>query len=433
MIRILRPEVLFKASAAVCTLAAYTVVGLPLKVVGWLFLIGSLFLFRSHSIPRSIRRASHLVLALAVIFSLANIVNLNESWSMPGGATTGYSGFVFLRYFELFLFVLALYVSYRITRSKGADDLVRFYTKLGFIVALYALYVWVAQQHGWWEPPRTRMGTGGQDFLTQAVSFQYAFHRALGPFREPSHLAQWLILPLFLCLVHFDRRTYCSFAVMLGVLLLTGSMLGVGMLASGAGVLLVRKRKAFRKFRLRWLAMAFAVGTIAIYFSGFTLLDTVAERLGLFFEDGVFGTNRAYVWRYVYAEPPPILGFGLGNATIRFGVWRGSDLSASYLSAYLHYLYAGGLVALIMFLWLLIQPFTESRRIHKLTELWVVDLLLAVHGAWVFCYFFHAETLNLSHAAALGMFFAVIDKTRRGQTHPRIFYERSDAARLEAV
>ena len=68
-------------------------------------------------------------------------------------------------------------------------------TAVGVLCAAMALYIYVAQLSGLPEPPRTRMGTGGDQ---QATTFTYAFHRAMGTFQEPGDLASWLVLPLFL-------------------------------------------------------------------------------------------------------------------------------------------------------------------------------------------------------------------------------------------
>lgn len=407
--RPIRPDWLFKASAVAYALAAYAILGVPSKYLGWLFLIGAFFAFRVRAASADIWRVLQFVLTLIVVCAIGNVLNLTESWAMADRATTSYSIFVSLRYLEILAFWVALYVTYRIARTRGTQNLLDFYVKLGLVVASYALYAWVAQQYGLWELPRTRIGTGGQDFLNQSVTFQYGFHRALGSFREPSHLAQWLILPLFACLVRFDRRVYPYFVVMLGAFLLTGSVLGLGMAACGVAVLITRRWRGFRRvIGWRWLISLCLVTFVAAHLSDFSLLDTVSERIAIFFHEGISGTNRSYILEYFSASPPAPLGYGLGNASIRLGEWMGSDLTASHLSAFLHYLYAGGVGALFILVALLAFPFLRALSVPRQKRSGAADILLAVHGAWVFSYFFHAETLDAAHAMALGLFFAVI-------------------------
>ncbi len=243
--------------------------------------------------------------------------------------------------------------------SDRHQEIVDFLVNYGTLMAVVALYCYVAQISGLPDIPRTRLGTDGRP-VTQVV-FTYAFHRALGTFREPVELASWLILPFFLSIYRFNWRT----VVMGSAILLSGSMSGFVAIAAGSaiGFGFIALRRARRKTWLirlpAYLAVGLGLATIpfmllAVSNNGeFSLLGVVLDRLLPLLAGGIEESNRGYVYQYVGAIGVPLLGSGFGNANLLYTSWLNYDVVVGLLSLYLNVLLSLGpigLAALIAFL-----------------------------------------------------------------------------------
>ncbi|MCB0362452.1 MAG: hypothetical protein KDD35_07010, partial [Bdellovibrionales bacterium] len=206
--------------------AAYSIGPIPLQWVGQsgiVVLFFSIFLGRRIRIfPGFYMLVIFLMWTLGV--TLANMLSADYSVLVPPLATTPYLVYVSLRFFTLLSFISTVGVTYWLMEANQGEKFIRQCAYLGVIVALYGLYVYLAQVKGWPEIPRTRVGTTGKEQITV---FTYAFHRAMGSFREPSHLAEWLILPLFFSMSLKSWKGVFLSLVIGSVLLLTGSLTGI--------------------------------------------------------------------------------------------------------------------------------------------------------------------------------------------------------------
>lgn len=391
--------------------AAYSFFGVP---VPWVAAPLLLFYSLNTGALSTKRKLASVVKPLLVFTGLA-IVMTAYTWpaspSMPPLATTTYELFLVLRYATLAIYALGIVVFYRYTVKWGEFELCNLLTQVGLLVAGYSLYVYLAQLVGFWEIPRTRMGTGGQDFTVQAVKFQYEFHRALGSFREPSHLAEWLIVPAISSLAIKTKRALVSRIVMLAAIVLSGSLLAVFALA-GAWLTLVLIGLSSTKSTRRTIVGASALVLCVVYIFdavvGLGYLQVIQDRINDALRLGVEGTNRAYVFHYVVDNPPSLVGYGLGNASLKLTKALGTDLVASHLSLYVHYLYALGIIGVALLVWHFTLPLILAIR-HGLTKLTLAgQAFVAGHVSWLLMYAGHSEEPALLHAAAVGALVALV-------------------------
>ncbi|MFV1976252.1 MAG: hypothetical protein ACC651_10930, partial [Candidatus Scalindua sp.] len=244
---------------------------------------------------------------------------IDFSHLLPPGATTGYYLFIFLRYLQYLVFLAVYFLSVKYLEKNGLLHLANMVVVSGVVVSAYAVYVYMAQIYGLPEIFRGRIGTGGGD---QPVAFTYAFHRAMGSFREPSHLAQWLVLPFFMTFIGKSLWYLAARIIIVFVVLMTGSLTGIVAISSGYifSMLVV--------FTLR-KAIASTIGLLAVLFLAWSLFYMVAlpneggsidilaiilDRLNLILQNGIEASNRGYIYEYVYHHGIPFVGYGFGNA-----------------------------------------------------------------------------------------------------------------------
>jgi HAMP domain-containing protein len=322
---------------------------------------------------------------------IVQALNIGENWRMPDGATTSYPVYVVLRYVTILTFMATLGISFWLILKGYREKLIYWLVNFAVVLSLVAMYVYLAHRFGWPDIPRTRPNTTTGE-IDEEVVFTYAFHRAIGTFREPGDMAQWLVLPLFLS---FYGRSLVNWkAVVIGAaILLTGSLTGILSIAIGGLVawfwMLARGNKGNRwllKIPLT-IALLALVASVPFYLmvqgqEGGTihLYEVVRDRVGPIIAGGIAESNRGYPYEYVAATDLPIVGDGLGNATIKYTQFFSSHLLKSFLSLYLSTLYSLGVIGLALLLWFLSRPLTAPTRKVPSRDLWP---MLSAYIAWL--------------------------------------------------
>ncbi len=405
-------ETVFVAAILLLNAAdAYSVGNFPVPLFAGPLLVIYLSATGSFAVERRLHALLLPLMILVLLAGALTVINWPLSTSMPTLATTSYPVFVASRYAAIVTYALGIIAFYRYTTRWGERAICSLLITVGVGVALYAIYAYAAQLLGLWEIPRTRMGTGGQDFTAEAVEFSYAFHRALGSFREPSHLAEWLIVPIVASLSAKNRKALIARFVMLGAVVLSGSLLGVIALA-GAWLATLFLSVSGARSTWRTLARASVPAVIVVYFTdavfGIGYLGTIRDRLSEAFAFGIESTNRNYIADYVADTPFPPFGYGLGNASLRLTDALGTDLVASHLSLYVHYLYALGILGLALVAWHfsipLIMAFQAgAKRLPIYAQAFVV-----AHVACLVLYAGGPEEPSLIHAVVVGGLVAMV-------------------------
>jgi hypothetical protein len=400
----------FRLVFAGTALGAYALGPLPVQWLTQFFLLGVVGLLL---LDRRLQPMPGIPLLLAfvgwaAVVTLARLLFFPYPLWMPPLASSPYPVYLTLRFMGLFTFGAAAWLVFWLLRAGYQQAVVRCVVWTGTVAALAAVYIYFAQLNGWWEPGRSRMGTGGG---AQATEFAYMFHRAMGTFREPSHLAEWLVLPLFASFAWRGRGRNVHTGVMSVAMLLTGSLTGLaGMFAGLAGALVLANpfRPAAMKMTLRLgLALGLALvvfGTLAVgnRENAADLLAVVSDRIGPILEGGMGQSNRDYTFEYAASRPIPFVGEGLGNANIRFSNSINSDLIASLLSLYFNVLFSTGVIGLAMVLAMLALPVIRLARQRRYRTDPALVPLMAAYLGWLAMYTIHSEELTLVFGVLFG-------------------------------
>lgn len=393
-------------------LAAYSVGPLPLPWIGK-FLILTLA-FGLLSVSRFPLYPGAALVVLVVLWSwlstAVGTLQMDYAQMMPPLATSGYPLFLILRVANLMAFAAMVFLVWWLCAHGYRAHVIRMVVLLGTVLATIAIYIYVAQITGLPEPARSRVGTSGEE---QATVFTYAFHRAMGTFREPSHLAEWLVAPLVLSFV--SRRSSASVEkLLMGVaLLLTGSLTG---LAGFAAALAVVLSAGFLLGRVQWRTV-FDLGVLLLIAgAGFSIIArdyaggsadlfrVVLDRIGPILEYGIEASNRDYIYSYMDEMDLSLVGVGLGNANLLLSEYLGSQATASFLSLYFQTASATGLVGLTLLITLLSVPVIALFVRRGLRTDDGAPWLLGAYVAWLVMFSVNSEELN----TLFGVVFALV-------------------------
>jgi hypothetical protein len=401
----------FVVAVSANALEAYSLASVPVEWMAHAAVFGAVLVLgvahRLYVLPGS--RPLLLLSAWSLAVTVFTAVTGRFAELMPELATLPYGVFLAVRIVLLAAFVCSTWVVYWLLVNGYRDEVVTWTVRLGTVAAVLALYVYVAQVYGLPEPPRTRMGTTGGE---QATRFQYAFHRAMGTFREPSHLAEWLTVPFFLSLSHGRRMLNVNTVLISGALLLTGSLTGI----LGLGLGLVLALLMANPFSLRNGKILLRLGIVAVLglviFQGLVssyssnsadLFGVIGQRVDpILRQGGLSGTNRGYVYGFVAHEPPPLLGMGLGNANIALTAYLGVPIISSFLSLYLNFLYATGYVGLALVCLAVGMPLARFLK-SRVERTQYLTMVLASYLCYVIVFIVHLEEFTLMYALALAL------------------------------
>ena len=360
----------FVAGMITGALGAYAIGPIPLDYLSRvIFLASAALMLISGTLPSIPEFVPALLLFVwALIGTTGGLLDNRLHLWMPI-LSTPYPVFIALRFMNILAPVSCGYLLVIACERYSFEKVTKFIIWLGTIVALYALYAYVAELFGLPEIFRSRAGTGGG---AQSTTFSYAFHRALGTFREPSHLAEWLQAPLFTSLAMRNRVVNVHTMIMLVALLLTGSLAGYGGFIGGLGAaaLLANPLRASS-----WKVLGGILGALALGLAGFlvfasgknidvlTLFHVVSDRIEpMLHSGGLQNSDRGDVLSAVLKEDVTLFGYGLGRANVVLsniytaGMADPTLFVLSYISLYLHYLYATGVVGLGLLLLFIVTP-----------------------------------------------------------------------------
>jgi hypothetical protein len=344
--------------------------------------------------------AWYCVLIIAV--TAYHVARGNFRRMMPAQATTSYDAFIGLRVLSLLAFFATYAITYHLCDRGLHNQIVKLVVFSGFVVALASLYFYCAQLYGLPDMPRTRVGTNVNGL--QPTVFAYAFHRAMGTFREPSYLAAWLLLPLLLSIRTQQHWVNLYSASMGTVLLLTGSLGGIVSLVSGLVVaLFVARPTGFNIKPLIGLAVALlaALGgfySLARSYTGDTgsLFSTLEPRVEEILTGGVAASDRGYVYAYFSEVSIPLVGSGLGHPALAFTDAVGAPAVTPLLSFYLNTILAAGIILFSLIAVFLLKPLWKAFHLPGRAKTFGVYLMVALYCAWLVLFTSSGEELGLT-------------------------------------
>lgn len=390
-------------------LAAYSFFGIPLPWMGLaLAPVAAVICFARTGIPSFPGHGFLLVYAIyALLLNLYYYVGGQFETLMPSLSTTPYTVFISLRFLTIISAFSFLTVLWFLLRQGMGEQLKRFLIGLGCIVSIVGLYFYVAQRFGLPELPRTRVGTTG--LAVGEVRFTYAFHRVLGTFREPSHLAEWLILPIFLAFSEGKKRLP-SQILMSVTMLMTGSMTGICSSAIGfiAAVIFFNPLKPKQ---IRTVCLMLVLASISLFVAQYSIysnpgedkgiLDALEARTAGIFKGGLAASNRDYIYDYVKNNSPSLFGVGLGNANLLLAEKLNNDAVSSFLNIFFTTLYSTGIPGLILMVCFFFTPIYQALKRRRA---FIRDrknfFLFAAYISYCFVYYVASEELTFSFVAA---------------------------------
>lgn len=258
------------------------------------------------------------------------------------------------------------------------------------------VYVWVAVA-----VVESALGVGGSLLASAGSSNVFSFStRAVGTFSDPNSYAAYLLASV--CMVWFayrilDRKLVliCAAPMVVGILL-SGSRAGfISLLLTIVGLGLMTA--AVSEYR-RALIVMLGVGCVSAYVTLILLSDnTTVERSASSFEDD----SR---WLLVQAAvqmwlDSPIVGVGMGQFRSYAGDYLAGSGHVLVHNTYLSFLAEGGLVALLLFVFILVFVVVALLRVHDSGK---YPLILGIVAMGVM-----AGTLNLQNFRPLWVFLAV--------------------------
>lgn len=397
------------------SIQSVSIVSIPLTWIGMTIITMSLFTFSWH-----LKKYELLVIGLLFVILATSLLMNISNWSdfeknIPNGSTTPYLIYVFLRYIHYLAFLAIVLTVLKLCARGYLRKIIDFICLIGVVVAIYALYVYIAHQMHLPEIlPRSRMGTSGGE---QIISFTYGFHRALGSFREPSHLAEWLMLPLVLSFYKTNNRFKWQSATIAITMLLTGSLTGILSIIIGlfASIVVMNFRfislkntlKSFKYLFYGVILLSTMVIVLNYIFSGL-FFDTLSDRIALILIDGIRASNRGYIYQYIdQLDKFPLWGLGLGNIQIDLANHNNNDLISSVLSLYINMYYSFGAPIFVVAITLLLLPIYLLLQKGKLNtekdDKLLKHLVLWGYISWLVAFSVHSEELQLMFGLSFGL------------------------------
>lgn len=405
--------VLFAALLFFDALDAYSVAGIPFQwIVEVATIVAALYIAIKH---RAETPRGFVLLSLFLLWSLfvtgANLFASASEYErlLPPLITTPYLTFVALRFVTVLSFIATIYIVWFMLARGQQSVAIRATVVTGSLIALAAIYIYVAETSGLPEPPRTRLGSNGEP--VQVVAFSYAFHRALGTFREPSLLGAWLIVPLLLGMRTSRRPINVPTVLMGGALLLTGSLSCLLAIAGGLlGAMLVTR--SLRNIRTATQILA-AVAAALVLFSVVAVSQTagdasffgvIGERLAPIVADGGLSqSDRGYIFDYVARTPVPYFGEGLGNANILLSAYLHTGALSGFIGLYLNAMYSVGYAGVTLLAVFLITPVAHVARSSAARRQSSEVFIVASYLAWLILFISTAEELSVMFGVAFAL------------------------------
>jgi len=391
-------------------LAAYCIINIPFE---WLSQLGFIAIIIFLLIDRNlyIVPGSKILFSLffwAIIVTSVNIFFKDYISLMPTLSTTSYPFFVCLRFIKLLSFIAAIYLIYWLLVKGNRYSVIKWTVIIGTLVSIVAIYYYFVWTYGLPTFLPNRLSTGG-NIPTKFGIYSYAFHRAAGTFREPSHLAEWLVVPLFLSFIYCKKKINI-YAIIIGTtILLTGSLTGIigGIIGFIAAIII---NNIFKLDNLKIFTRVIVLIFVVLVIFNVLVISYTEERIDIFkiinnrlslilFKGGMVQSNREYVYRYISNNPPSLLfGTGLGNANILFSQYLNSNLICSFLSLYFNYLYSTGVLGLILLCIFLFNPVIKVMLSKKIRQDSQIIFIIAPYISYLAMFAVHSEEFSIMFA-----------------------------------
>jgi len=406
-------------------LAAYCIINIPfewLSQVGFIAIIIFLFFDRNlYVVPGS--KILFSLFFWAAIVTCINIFFKDYISLMPTLSTTSYPIFICLRFIRLLSFIAAVYLIYWLLVKRDRYSVIKWTVIIGTVVSIIAIYYYFVRTYGLPAFLPNRLSTSGK-VPTEFGTYTYAFHRAAGTFREPSHLAEWLVVPFFLSFIYYKKKFNIYAAIIGTTILLSGSLTGIigGVIGFVVAIIVAN---VFKLNNLKIFIRVIVLTLIVLTIFNVLVISYTAERANIFkiinnrlspilFKGGMVQSNRGYAYKYISNNPPSLLfGSGLGNSNILFSQYKNSNLICSFLSLYFNYLYSTGVLGLILLCVFLFNPVIKIMLSKKIRRDSQIIFIIAPYISYLAMFAVHSEEFTIMFAIIYALIVYEIRKYKK--------------------
>ena len=406
-------------------LGAYSIINIPfewLSQVGFVAVIIILFINGNlYFVPGS--KILFSLFFWSIIITFVNIFFKDYISLMPTLSTTSYPLFICLRFIKLLSFIATIYLVYWLLAKRNRYSVIKWTVIIGTIVSIIAIYYYFVRTYGLPAFLPNRLSTSGR-VPTEFGTYTYAFHRAAGTFREPSHLAEWLVVPFFLSFIYYKKKFNIYAAIIGTTILLSGSLTAIigGVIGFVAAIIIAN---VFKLNNLKIFIRAIVLIFIVLVIFNVLVISYTTERVGIFkiinnrlspilFKGGMVQSNRGYVYKYISSNLPLLsFGFGLGNANILFSQYLNSNLISSFLSLYFNYLYSTGILGVLLLCIFLFNPIMKVMSSKKIRQDSQIIFIVAPYISYLAMFAVHSEEFSIMFAIIYALMVYEIRKYKK--------------------
>ena len=180
-------------------LDAYEIFSIPISWIGLSFLLIPSFIEGKGIVNNGLIK---IICIFIVLISIPQIFFLFKN-----EFDSSYSVYIFLRYLNIFSFIILFYFSLHFFNRKNINFAMQGLNRFIIFFAAVTIYIFIAQIFDLYEPFRNRANTD-IDEMSQATFWLSQPHRAMSTFREPVIFVTFFFPLVLIYLKHDDKKNY---------------------------------------------------------------------------------------------------------------------------------------------------------------------------------------------------------------------------------
>ena len=444
------PLIIFSFSFFLEGLDAFSIASIPLSWIGILFYVLIFIYLKLTKKIDYIFDITFIKYFLYYLFFVTIIRAITFDLNMPEYATTSLVEYIGLRLLKILSFYTIISLTVNFVKKKNIDYVIKIIACIGVFISLLSLYSYFSYIFDWTDFSRTRAGTGG---WSQPIRRACSILRNYGTFREPSFLAVWLapVIPLIFYLARKSKVWYIISLIPILSLVLTRSLTGIISIIIVFSIAVLLDFYKNKKFNFLLVVPILLILVTTMFGNNFgykfpaldpsmcppesadkcdcsiyddeqdiaknssNVFESVFNRISIIASGGIGGfENIETLNQYVKNSNFKIFGDGLGFSNIRYSpefaeitkqtkdgqsIYRNPGQVVSFNNLYANLYFSGGIISLLMFLYILRNTFKKLLNNYSTQETYLLAGILSI----LLMFFFQAEELSSQLAIFLGL------------------------------
>ena len=444
------PLIIFSFSFFLEGLDAFSIASIPLSWIGILFYVLIFIYLKLTKKIEYIFDITFIKYFLYYLFFVTIIRAITFDLNMPEYATTSLVEYIGLRLLKILSFYTIISLTVNFVKKKNIDYVIKIIACIGVFISLLSLYSYFSYIFDWTDFSRTRAGTGG---WSQPIRRACSILRNYGTFREPSFLAVWLtpVIPLIFYLARKSKVWYIISLIPILSLVLTRSLTGIISIIIVFSIAVLLDFYKNKKFNFLLVVPILLILVTTMFGNNFgykfpaldpsmcppesadkcdcsiyddeqdiaknssNVFESVFSRISIIAFGGIGGfENIETLNQYVKNSNFKIFGDGLGFSNIRYSpefaeitkqtkdgqsIYRNPGQVVSFNNLYANLYFSGGIISLLMFLYILRNTFKKLLNNYSTQETYLLAGILSI----LLMFFFQAEELSSQLAIFLGL------------------------------